>query len=250
MRPAIEQTWSRLATADGPDPTFDPAALAGLPPPAVRWLSRTIPAGAPLRRVTELTMSGRIRLGPRWMPFTARQILRLGTGFVWMPVVGGRLLRFVGADLADPEQARMEFRLHGLLPVARASGPDTVRSAAGRLAAETVAWLPSGATPQLGARWVPGDDHQATVTVATPEGPVDITVTIADDGRLTRLWLQRWSDSTKPPALRPFGGDLDTETTTGDGVRIAAAGTVGWDHGTPQWPDGRFFEFTITSATP
>jgi len=153
-------------------PLFDPSTLDGLPAPAQRFLASAIADGAPLPRSVQLEMTGRIKLGV-WLPFTARQILVAGQGFVWQPIVGGRIVRFVGADALGPDGARMEFRLHGRIPVVNASGPDTDRSAAGRLAAETVAWLPQALTPQAGASWRPIDDGRATVILTGPGGPVD-----------------------------------------------------------------------------
>lgn len=251
MAADVEATWQELTEgADPSPPPFEPDSLADLPAPAARWLGRAVPAGAPLRQVVELEMSGRIRLGARWLPFTARQVLRAGVGFVWRPVVGGRLLRFTGADLLGPDGARMEFRFHGLIPVATGSGPDVARSAAGRLAAETVAWLPTAVVPQAGVTWSPVDDERAVVAVPTPSGPVHVTVAIDGDGRLASLTLERWKDSAEPPSLEPFGGDMTHEVSTADGVRIAGAGAVGWDHGTAGWDDGRFFEFTVTGTRP
>ncbi len=158
-------TWAALAAPAGePVRRFDPATVVDLPDPAQRLLVRALPEGTPLTGVVTLKMAGWIKLG-RWMRFRADQILRAGVGFVWRPVVGGRILRFTGADLLGPEEARMEFRLHGLVPVARASGSDVARSAAGRLAAETVAWLPQALTPQAGARWRAMDEARAAVTL-------------------------------------------------------------------------------------
>lgn len=59
-------------------------------------------------------------VGSRWMPFAADQVLRAGVGFVRKPIVGGHVVRFVGADILGPDGARKEFRLHGLIPVATA----------------------------------------------------------------------------------------------------------------------------------
>jgi hypothetical protein len=136
------------------------------------------------------------------MPFTTDQVLQAGVGFVWKPIVGGRVVRFVGADILGPDDARMEFRLQGLIPVAKASGPDTARSAVGRLAAETVAWLPQATTPQAGARWRAVDSERATVTLDVVGGTVDVEVTVDADGRLKGIGLQRWNGSTNPPVLR------------------------------------------------
>ncbi len=247
MLPAtVEPTWQQLA--DGPvGPAFDPLTIDHLPEPAQRWLRHALPDGVPLRSVVKLRMTGRIRLGSRWLPFTAEQVLHAGVGFVWKPVVGGGLLRFTGVDLLGPDDARMEFRLHGLVPVVRADGEDIARSAAGRLAAETVAWLPQAATPQLGARWRPddADADRAVVALATPSGPIDVRITVDHLGRLVALHLNRWNGSADPPADAPFGGELTADVMTAEGVRIAGDGTVGWDHDTPDWDTGRFFEFSL-----
>jgi hypothetical protein len=144
----------------------------------------------------------------------------------------------------------MEFRLHGLIPVARAAGPDTMRSAAGRLAAETVAWLPQAVSPQAGAPWTGHDDHRAVVTVDTPIGPVDVEVTVDDEGRLETIDLQRWNASIDQPAEQPFGADLGDDFETTAGVRIAGSGAVGWGHGTSEWPEGEFFRYSITDLRP
>ncbi|MFN3216655.1 MAG: DUF6544 family protein [Acidimicrobiales bacterium] len=234
------------ALPPAPSPRFDPSTIDQLPPPARRLLAAAIPAGAPLSQRVELEMTGRIKLGV-WLPFTARQLLVAGRGLVWEPVVGGRIVRFVGADSLGPDGARMQFRLHDRIKVVDASGPDVDRSAAGRLAAETVAWLPQALTPQAGAEWRPIDDRRAVVILGGPYGPIEVDVTVDDDGALTELRLQRWNSSAKPPGPEPFGGEVMSTFETG-GVRIAGTGTVGWKFGTPDQDDGIFFHYTITGA--
>jgi len=211
-------------------------------------LLRAIPVGAPLGAAIELAMTGEIKLGRRWLSFTADQVLRAGVGFVWRPTVGGRFVRFTGADVLGPDGAEVDFRLHGRVPVVRASGPDVDRSARGRLAAETVAWLPQALTPQSGARWQAVDDNRAIVTIDAAGEPTEVEVTVDDEGQLRSLALQRWRDSTEPAAFAPFGGAVDGLLTTDDGVAIASPGTVGWDWGTAGQSAGEFFRYTISSA--
>ena len=245
-----ERTWGALVAAgDEPSTRFDVTTTNGLPAPAQRFLARTLPNAAPLVSVVELTMEGEIKLGPRWFPFVANQIIRAGVGFVWRPVVGGRIMRFTGSDALGPDGAAMAFRFQGLVPVARSSGTDTTRSARGRLAAETVAWLPQALTPQLGASWRPVDGERAVVTVATGGDPIDVELTIAEDGRLRELSLPRWQDSAKPPRFTSFGGVVTDEHVTPDGLRIAGAGVVGWEWQTDDRSSGEFFRYTITSST-
>lgn len=242
--------WASLAAdSAGRAPVFDRTTLHGLPPPARRYLARALPDGLPLSSEVELQMDGEIKLGGRWLRFTADQILRAGVGFVWAPVVGGRVLRFVGADMLTRGEARMDFRLHGRIPVVRATGPDVRRSAQGRLAAETVVWLPQALTPQMGARWRAIDDVRAIVMVNAAGDEVEVEVAVDEDGRLRWLVLQRWNGSAKPPTYAPFGGSVDSIHTATNGVRIAGTGTVGWDWRTSRQRDGEFFRYRITAAT-
>ncbi|MCB0959491.1 MAG: hypothetical protein KDB04_08210 [Acidimicrobiales bacterium] len=242
-------TWAALDRPPGGAlGSFDPGTLEGLPEPAVRLLTVAVPSGAELHRVVRLSMRGEISLGGRWMPFRATQVLRASVGLVWAPVVGGRLVRFVGADALGPDGARIEFRLHGRIPVVRGSGPDIARSAHGRLAAETVAWLPTALTPQAGARWAPRDRHRATVTLPGPGGPTDVEVVVDDDGALVELGLMRWNDAAHPPQLVPFGGSVDARFEAPGAVMVAGSGTVGWEWGTRGEADGRFFRYEITEV--
>lgn len=242
-------TWRSLEDGHkAEEPRFDAVTLRSLPPPAQRLLAAAVPDGSPLHSTVSLEMVGDIKLGGSWLPFTAVQILRASAGFVWAPVVGGRFLRFSGADLLGPDGARIEFRFHGHIPIVRGSGPDIERSAAGRLAAETVAWLPQALTPQAGAGWEAIDDTRAAVHLPAAGDEVRVEVAVDDEGHIHSLGLQRWKDSAKPPIYAPFGGSVDSSFATPAGVRIAGSGTVGWDWQTPQQPAGEFFRYRIIEA--
>lgn len=239
-------TWDQLADQRGTEvQRFDPETTRDLPAPARRLLLRALPPRTLLKPTVDLEMTGEIKLGPIWMPFEASQILHAGLGFVWRPIVGGRIVRFSGADSLGPDGARMEFRLHGKIPIVKASGPQVDKSAAGRLAAETVAWLPQALTPQAGATWAPIDDVSASVAIATPSGPIDVEVLVDEDGRLKSMKLQRWNESADPPQHEAFGGAVLSEYTTCVGVRIAGSGIVGWHWDTDDQDDGIFFRYTI-----
>ncbi len=247
MDPTRSMTWRRLASPPEPAGAFDPAHVDELPAPASRLLRHALRPGVPLASNVLLDMAGEIRLR-RWMPFRARQVIAAGTGFVWAPRVGRRPLVITGADTLIDGRGTLDFRLWGLMPVARESGSDIDRSAAGRLAAETVAWLPQALVPAMGARWTAVDDTRATVTLPVGDQSADVTVTVDPDGRLRELSLQRWgSPDDHPAGAHPFGGDFDDERTYG-GVTIASAGRVGWWWGTPRQTDGVFFRYRITAA--
>lgn len=239
--PPADSTWTTLASPRASPSTFNPDSLDGLPAPAQRLLERALPPATPLHSVVVAEMTGELKLGSHWLGFRAEQILVASTGFVWRALVGGWLVRFSGADEMGPDGASMEFRLHGLIPVVRAKGPDVERSAAGRLAAETVAWLPQALAPQSGAQWTPIDDDRATVTLRGPYGATSVEVVVADDGRLLSVGLDRWNGAAKPPELQPFGGDVGSEFVTDEGVRVGNDLTVGWGWHTGWWPSGTFF---------
>ncbi len=241
--------WSELAAPDGgAEEVFDPTSLSDLPAPAQRLLSRSLPTGVPLSPVVRLEMDGEIKLGGRWLGFTAQQILRAGVGFVWTPVVGGRIIRFTGVDALGPDDARMEFKFHDRIPVVSASGADVRRSAQGRLAAETVAWLPQALAPQSGARWVGIDDERAVVTLNAAGADTDVQVAVDANGQIRWIGLDRWNASSTPPTFKAFGGPVDSAHTAPNGVNIAGSGAVGWDWHTPAEADGVFFRYLITAA--
>lgn len=243
-----EATWATLERTESEPLVLDRTTLTDLPVPARRLLTRALPEGTALATGIELEMSGEIALNGRWMPFRARQILRGGVGFVWSPTVGGRLIRFTGADVLGPDGARTEFRLGGVIPVVRASGPDVERSAVGRLAAETVAWLPPALTPQRGATWRGIDESRAIVAIASAGERAEVEIAVDGEGRLERLSLQRWDSASRPAAYRGFHGTIEKEYVLADGVRIAGAGAVGWDRGPEDDERSDFFRFEVSRA--
>ena len=128
----------------------------------------------------------------------------------------------------------MRWSLLGLVPVVRAGGPDITRSGAGRLAAESV-WLPS----VLGGDdvdWTALDDAQARARFAVMGHPVELTLTMAGDGRLQRLTLPRWGNPDGGPFRElSLGGVVEAEATFG-AYTIPTRLRIGWH------PDGDVFE--------
>lgn len=59
--------------------------------------------------------------------------------------------------------------MFGRVPVVDEDGPAITRSAAGRLAVETAAWLPQALTPQSGALWRPVDEQFVNITMDSGE---------------------------------------------------------------------------------
>ncbi|MEL6981049.1 MAG: DUF6544 family protein, partial [Actinomycetota bacterium] len=203
--------------------------------------------GEPPTGATELLMEGEIKL-KSWFPFTARQILHPTAGFVWDASVGWWWLRFRGGDSYVNGSGSLDFKLAGRVPVVRASGPDIDKSAAGRLAIESVVWAPQSLLPGAGARWQAGDDQTATVTRSIDGVPHDVTVTVDRDGSIRDVSMLRWGNPDGDYAWVPFGGSVARTATFDGDITIASEGTVGWWWGTSRQAEGEFFRYRIREA--
>ena len=140
----------------------------------------------------------------------------------------------------------MRFRLWGRVPLVNETGADIVKSALGRLAAETVAWLPQMVTPQAGATWRPVDDNQAIATISVTGSPVDIEITVDSEGRLMLISLDRWRPQSH--AFERFGCIVTAERETECGIKVVGSAEVGWGVGTKRWDRERFLWFTLAEV--
>jgi hypothetical protein len=249
--------WAALAAAPALPRPFDTSALSALPEPARRWLGHAIAPGAPVCAVAELRMDGQIRLGGKWCPFAARQIIAPGRGFVWaararvagLPVSG--FDRYLKADTVMRTAAgtaaagQMRWRLLGLLPVMSAQGPDTTRSAAGRLAGEGI-FVP---TACLSAGWSAGAEAgTAVMTWQLGDQREDCLLRVGPGGELREVVLQRWGNPDGAGYGRyPFGVAVEEEAAFA-GLRLPAVIRAGWWWGTDRQDEGEFFRARITQA--
>lgn len=221
---------------------FDPAALADLPEPARRWLTRAIRPGAPLARRAALEMHGEIRLGRHWHGFTAEQVLMPQSGFVWAARTHVGHLPINGFDAYAAGVGLMRWRMLGL-PVQADTGADVTLSALDRLAAEATL-LP---TSLVHASWRPGPDADTAVYahhVAGRHARSHVTIRVAPDGRLLRVAMRRWA--------APEGRHYGLHTFVVDFAREFDAGSMLVPDGiSATWADagGEFFRATLDRVT-
>jgi hypothetical protein len=178
---------SAVHMADG----FRPSMVADLPEAARRWLTHAVAPGTLLVDAVEIQMHGEIRLG-RWRAFTATQALVPGAGYVWAARTRIGVIPVRGYDSFADGQGEMRWRALGFVPVSSAVSADVTRSAAGRLAAESVLLPPC----LVSAEWSPGLDRDSAVfrpLGCRSEGN-DVTIAVAPDGRLRRVSMQRWGN--------------------------------------------------------
>lgn len=221
---------------------------ATLPEAAQRYLDHAIGASPKLVQAVQLNMHGEFKLNGRWIRFGAEQALRYPTGTVWTARMAmAPLLSISGHDAVVDGEGSQIWRLLGLFPVAKASGPDLAASTYGRMAAELV-WLPSVLASTV-AHW---DASEVVSTVRVDLGGKSHVLSLEIDpaGRLTALSMNRYGN---PPGggfrEERFGGRFAEEATF-EGVTIPSECEIGW------WPDcerfeseGLFFRATIDSAT-
>jgi hypothetical protein len=219
----VSPTWRALAAGGPARPPLDPAALAALPAPARRWLTRAVAADRPAAATTLLAMHGRILIGA-WRPFTARQVITAGRGYVWAATARFGPVPVLGYDRCADGAGEMRWRLAGVVPVMSAADEDVRRSAAGRLAAEIVL-TPGGALDPC-VRWQAVDEHRALATVDGAEHAV--TIEVDEDGTVRSVRLPRWGDPTgRGPALHEFVVRCDGDREH-DGIRLPARFSAGW----------------------
>jgi hypothetical protein len=223
-----------------------PDDLSHLPEAAQRYLRHALAPGAPLATAVRLTMHGEIKLR-RWMPFEAEEVIHAEHGMIWNARVGSGLGQLRGSDRVVDGHGSMGWKMLGILPVVRGSGPDITRSGAGRLAAELI-WLPSALLSP--AVFWSGFHPSRTQASRNVQGqPASINLSVGERGELTAFSLARWGnpDGTSFRSVE-FGGYSEGESTFG-GITIPTRLRVGWYFGTDRfYREGEFFRVTIDKA--
>jgi hypothetical protein len=243
-----QRAWNRLMEMGRTGPTyFDPALIADLPEPAQRFFNFTIQPGAPLHPVVEIEMTGELSLGskdkPTYRPMHARQLLAAPHGFIWSLAWNG----VRGSDGAVPGRSWTRFWLFGLIPVARASGTDHLRSSFGRLIADSVFWAPASLLPSEHARWEALGEHSARVVACFGGLEQAVDLHVDETGQLQRVVFQRWSDANpeREYRLQPFGGDF-SDFRNYEGYRLPTTVVAGNLYGTDDYFP--FFKAQVTAV--
>ena len=242
-----KKTWAKLASSPSPDnEIFDQKMVADAPEPARRFFTYMIDPGARLYRTVSLEMRGELGMGtkenPGYRPFTAKQILAPPHGFVWRLNAGA----ISGSDGALTGQSWTRFWLFGLFPIVRiADDPDHLRSAFGRLIAETAFWAPASLLPGKYVQWEAAgpDIARASIYFGGYQQSVDIELAATEEPR--SVSIQRWSNvnDEKTYRLQPFGGQL-SEFRDFNGYRLPTR-IVGGNH----FGTDRYFPFFKAEVT-
>lgn len=240
---SLQDLWN-LAGAE-PRPRR-PDDLSHLPEAARRYLGHAIAPGTGLAAAVRLTMHGEIKLR-KWTPFEAEEVIHAERGMIWNARVGSGPGQVRGNDRVVDGQGSMVWRVLGVVPVVRGSGPDITRAGAGRLAAELI-WLPSAL---LGPNvfWSGHHPSRAQASFQVQGHPASLNLSVGPSGELTSVSVARWGNPDGG-AFRPveFGGFSEGESAFG-GYTIPTRLRVGWYFGSDRFHrEGEFFRVTITRA--
>ena len=235
--------WSELEAAHPALPPIDSTSQTAVPVPVRRWLQRCLAVDVVPHGGVELDLDGEIRLGSSWHPFTGRQLLVPPQGLVFVARTRVGPVPVVGFDRYSGGIGEMCWKLAGLVPVMRAAGSDTDRSAAGRLAGEALL-LPSCALAPW-VTWHAVNDQRAIARVSIDGGDHEVTMTFDDDGRPSVSTLLRWgSPDGSPSRVHNFGVRFAGEHEVA-GMTVARELTAGWDWDGDDWQSGPFYRAVV-----
>lgn len=226
---------------------YPPAHLAGLPEAARRYLDHAIAPGTPLATAVRLRMHGEIKL-KSWAPFTAEQVISSQRGMIWAATARMKGLPIRGFDRLLDGEGAMRWKLFGLFPVMTASGRDVTRSAAGRLAAESI-WIPS-LLCRKEVSWSELDPRHPQARIDQNGETTDLTLAIDKSGAPEEIRLSRWGNPEGTEFhYGDFGGYVEEERTFG-GYTIPTRLRIGWYYGTDRFEsEGEFFRVTVDQAS-
>ncbi|BBO23080.1 conserved hypothetical protein [Candidatus Nitrosymbiomonas proteolyticus] len=238
----LDELWNSTSPSAK---TFSDAA-ATLDEPVRAYFARTFSPGAVLPRAARLRMHGEIKLN-RWLPFEAEQVIHLDRGMVWKAKVRMGRMRISGWDRVIGGRGDMVWKLFGLVPMLKSSGPNVDRSAIGRYHAESI-WLPSRLLER--AEWL-RSSQQGSLEVSLSDWgqATTLRLTTNQTGDLVSVASNRWGNPQgKEYAEHPFGAWIE-ESRAFEGITIPTKVRVGWFFGSPQFEtDGEFFRAEVTSA--
>jgi hypothetical protein len=236
---SIDELWDSALLGQA---VFRPDQAASLPGAARRYLEHAIAPGTPLASAVRLQMHGEIKLR-RWLPFTADQIIRSDREMIWRASVPMHGMPIRGSDRLVKGEGSMRWKLLGIIPIVTASGADITRSAAGRIAAESV-WLPSMLC-RNDVTW----SEPANASFMVHDERVELELVVDDRGALESVTLRRWGNPEGGEFRYADFGAFVEEEKKFSGYTIPSRLPVGWHVGTDRFEsEGEFFRVTIDDA--
>ena len=240
----VRRDWENLTHPAAAPPRFDPGQIVTLPVPVQRWLLRAIAPETPLATTVTMHQHGRIDIRG-WRRYRAAEVIG-AEGYIWACATRIAGLPVRGYDRLVGDRADMVYRLVDRVRVVDESGPDLVRSAAGRLIGE-LCWVPAAALDSK-LTWTAADDDSARVRTSWSGTTLDAVFTFDPSGDIASVAMRRWASiDDEPYAWHDFGAQVH-QTSTFGGFTIPSRVTVGYGYDGPDWPGCAFLELTVDEA--
>jgi hypothetical protein len=237
-REVAREAAIRARSPEDPGEPLAEAELDPLPEPVRRWLRRVEVVGRPVPRSVHVAFEARIRGTPDdpWMEGTADQhgfldpparLFYMTARRAGLPV--HVLHRFVG------DEATMEGRLLGLVPLFRMEGPKMTRSETVTLLNDLFFLVPA-AVARAGIRWELVGDRTVRATWTHGGHTVSGVAVFDDHGDLVDfVSADRYQMDRDPPTLSRWRTPLRGHASV-DGVRLPRAGEARWGEEGEDWP--------------
>ena len=202
-----------------------PESVVDLPPLLASYLERTaLPEGRGWRWV-RVQQRGEMRQSPdqAWKPFDAVQLYSISSpSFVWKADFKG----FQVVDSVVSGSGRLEARILGAIPVARASGVETTRAQILRYMAEMV-WVPPAFSDNAFIAWRQVGEREVQGTLEHTGKPVDLRYFFDEQGDIVRVEGIRDRTVGEQTVATPWVGVFSNYRVV-DGLRVPTHGVVQW----------------------
>jgi hypothetical protein len=200
-------------------------ASGDLPPLIAGYVARAGLSGEAGLRSFQIEQVGEMRMQPEgdWMPFSATQVFAVSEpAFVW----SARFKVFRVVDQLVNGEGRLEARVLGAVPVARASGDDITRAQLLRYLAELV-WAPRALVSNEFITWQPVSETEVLGVLEYAGERVELRFHFDEQGDIRRVRGQRERSVGGQQVLTPWVGSFSDYRSV-NGVRIPTRGEVQW----------------------
>lgn len=217
--------------------------LKSYPKPVQRFFAYHLPKGIPQNDFNVVPLRGLISLAS-WSNFSSVLYINPLKGFCWKAVVWMGIIPVNGYDFFFDGQGAMNWTVMKYIPVLKAEGPDTSRSAEGRALMESCFAPHTLIHPDV--NWEVVSENEITATWKIHRETTPVHFVIGNNGSLKQAFIQRWGNPEESNVFdyHSFGVNIEQESFHG-GVVIPTKGNAGWWFGSEKYKRGEFFRFKL-----
>lgn len=198
---------TELESAATPQPAhFSPAQLDGLPPPVVRYFTRTLREAQPVIGSAVVTQEAEFFVNGAWRPLKARQhFTAMPPGFVWdARIEMATLLPVHVRDAYVAGHGSMQATIFGAYSLVDQAGSHELDAGALQRYLGEAVWFPTVLLPGPAVKWRAVDDHSAIVTLVDGSTTVSLTYRFDENDHVVEVSGDRYAEKDGGYELRPW----------------------------------------------